>query len=162
MYIAEFASSRNVDSQAVQKYVNRHEEEFKNHVFKNGKYLNLDDEAIKILDKTYPIPKPVQIINGVDPNEYENLQKQLISAKDLVIALKDQIQAQTEKISVGESAKLLLEEKKNQVSELKSELKEQKSKLESDIDELKRKNEELQNQLQAEQSKPWWKKLRGK
>lgn len=64
MKITEFLQGRNVERQAVTRYINRHDEMFKNHVKKDGKELDLDMVAIEALEKIYPLEMPVNVIDG--------------------------------------------------------------------------------------------------
>lgn len=43
-------------------YMSRHQELFEGHTTRNGKSVELDEEAIKILEEQYPLPEMVQII----------------------------------------------------------------------------------------------------
>ena len=88
MTITEFAESRNVEAQAVSRYLVRHPQE-KASCRKVGKTIELSDEAFELLDKQYPLPKPVQVINGVPHEEYEAVQKRLDETKDLLLAMED-------------------------------------------------------------------------
>ena len=53
MNITEFARSRNVEAQAVSRYISRHKEEFEGLTEKNGKTVNLRPEAIARLERVY-------------------------------------------------------------------------------------------------------------
>ena len=79
MYITEFAKSRNIKPQTVSRYINRHSEKFDGLVLKSGKEITLSEEAIYILDKVYPLPKPIQVI--VD---HESRDK-LVEAQSIII-----------------------------------------------------------------------------
>ena len=48
---------------------------------KKGKTIELSDEALELLEKQYPIPKPVQIIKGVPQEEYDKLLKMYAAAE---------------------------------------------------------------------------------
>lgn len=110
MTITEFAESRNVEAQAVSRYLVRHPEE-KASCHKVGKVLELSEEALALLSKQYPLPKPVQVINGVPHEEYEAVQKKLDQTKDVLIAMKEAI-AEKEKLLIQQKANVkLLEDK---------------------------------------------------
>lgn len=83
--LTEFCESHDVRINAVSNFIQRNDE-IKKHVFKKGKNTILDEEAFKLLEKKYPIPKPVQIINGIPETEFY---KQL-EEKDKKIQLKDE------------------------------------------------------------------------
>ena len=110
MTITEFAESRNVEAQAVSRYLVRHPKE-KASCRKVGRTIELSDEAYELLDKQYPLPKPVQVINGVPHEEYEAVQKKLDETKDLLLIMKDTI-AEKEKLLIQQEANVkLLEDK---------------------------------------------------
>jgi len=83
--LTEFCESHDVRINAVSNFIQRNDE-IKKHIFKKGKNTILDDEAFKLLEKKYPIPKPVQIVNGIPEAEFF---KQL-EEKDKKIHLKDE------------------------------------------------------------------------
>lgn len=89
MIITEFLEGRTVERQAVTRYIERHPEEFNGHISKKGREIDLDDIAIAILDKKYPLAKPIQVINGVDPEEYNMLQKKYMAALEEMDVLKN-------------------------------------------------------------------------
>ena len=115
MTITEFAESRNVEAQAVSRYLVRHPQE-KASCRKVGKTIELSDEAFELLDKQYPLPKPVQVINGVPHEEYEAVQKRLDETKDLLLAMKDAI-AEKEKLLIQQEANVKLLEDKSSFME---------------------------------------------
>ena len=117
MTITEFAESRGVEAQAVSRYLVRHPEE-KANCRKVGKTLELSEEALELLSKQYPLPKPVQIIQGVPHEDYEAVQKslsdtqeQLSKSKDILLAMKEAM-AEKEKRLIQQEANIkLLEDK---------------------------------------------------
>lgn len=66
MNTTDFANSRNVQPQTVMKYIYRHKQTFKGHVKKVDRLTILDEVAIEILDKKYPLPKPVEVVVDVE------------------------------------------------------------------------------------------------
>ena len=80
MTITEFAESRGVEPQAVNRYLLRHKD-VKGTCVKNGKTIELSEEALELLQKKYPVPKPVQIIKGVPQEEYDKLLKMYAAAE---------------------------------------------------------------------------------
>lgn len=66
MNTTDFANSRNVQPQTVMKYIYRHKQAFKGHVKKVDRLTILDEVAIEILDKKYPLPKPVEVVVDVE------------------------------------------------------------------------------------------------
>ena len=83
MNLTEFAKSRNQKTQTISIYINRHKEDFENHITKKGKTLKLDETAIELLDKQYPQPKPVQVVQGIPQEEHEALQKKYINLLEI-------------------------------------------------------------------------------
>ena len=118
MNITEFAASRNKTVGAISNYIRRNKEQFKGLTHKEGNTMVLDDKALAILERVYPVPKPVQVISGVPEEEYrkkleelEQARKDLIAAKDLVISLQNQITEAQLQLKDAENDKLRLEDK---------------------------------------------------
>lgn len=140
MTITEFASSRNEQTQTISAFIKRHPEKFEGHTKKVGKTVELDENAIDILDKQYPLPKPVTVINGVDPEEYEKilqdlkeLQKKYDAAIENIAKIQTERLAEKELIGKAEAQQLLLENTEKQLNDEK----EEKEKLQAEIDRLK-------------------------
>lgn len=107
---------------------------------KTGKKLDLDDEAVAILSKIYPLPEPINVVHGVPHEQYEQLQNVLISQQQENSMLKDKLMQANEFIAVAKGNQLLLDERTKRVEELQ--------------DESKVKSEQLQNaQLEIEKLK---------
>lgn len=147
MNISEFARSRGIEPQTVRHYVNDHEY-IKKHTKKVGKTVELSDEAIELLDKIYPLPRPVQLMNGVDPDEHKAVQDKLTAAQDFIIKLQNKMMEDQKLLAQAEAQKQLLEDKEAQLNAAKvegekkdTEIEEQKKK----IEELKNENERLRN-----------------
>lgn len=151
MKVTEFLKGRDVERQAVTRYINRHEENFKGHTKKVGKEIELDSVAVEELEKVYPYPKPVTIINGVPQEEFIRVQNELILSQQRTSELQNRLLEAQEQIATAKATEILLEDKKQRISELEE-------KLEADKDEIK----ELQEALEKERSKSWWDKLIGK
>lgn len=152
--LVKFAESRGVNPDTVATYIRRHPEVFSGHTQQQGNKLLLDDDAVKILDEKYPLPKPVEIINGVDPTLYQNALERLEKAKDLVIQLKDAKSQLELDLAKKESEQLLLEEKMNLETEKMQikvdHLEAEKNQMETQyLDEISR----LQQELQKEKSR---------
>ena len=60
--IQEFIKDRNVKYGTVTQYIKRHGDVFKEHVGRSKGKVELDDFAVAELDKIYPFPKPVEVI----------------------------------------------------------------------------------------------------
>ena len=97
MKISEFLQGRSVERQAVTRYINRHDEIFKNHVKKVGKELDLDMVAIEALEKAYPLDMPVNIINGVPKESFIKIQNELIMSQKKVESLQGQLSEERSK-----------------------------------------------------------------
>lgn len=149
--ISEFLQGRSVERQAVTRYINRHDEIFKNHVKKVGKELDLDMVAIEALEKAYPLDMPVNVINGVPKESFIKIQNELIVSQKKIESLQGQLLDVQEQIATAKAQELLLEDKTNQVSELKKQI---------DL-----KNDEIENlkeQLSEEKSKGFFAKIFGR
>ena len=66
MNTTDFAISRNVQPQTVMKYLQRHKKQFEGHIKKNNRITILDEVAIELLTKKYPLPKPIEVVVDVD------------------------------------------------------------------------------------------------
>lgn len=121
MTITEFCRGREVDSQAVRRYMERHPEVFEGHTGKKGREITLDDEAFQVLEQKYPLPRPVQIINGVDPADYEEALKKIGQLQEKIIMMQQARQEDIQKIAAAEASQMLLEEKSEALRELKEE-----------------------------------------
>ena len=83
--IAEFSESRNVDRDTVNAFIRNHSE-IKKQTQKQGKNIVIDTEceAFALLDKQYPLPTPVQIIEDTESRQ------KLIKAQELIIQLQSE------------------------------------------------------------------------
>lgn len=143
MNISEFARSRGIEPQTVRHYVNDHEY-IKKHTKKVGKTVELSDEAIELLDKIYPLPRPVQLMNGVDPDEHKAVQDKLTAAQDFIIKLQNKMMEDQKLLAQAEAQKQLLEDKEAQLNAAKVE----GEKKDTEIDSLKKANEDLRAELE--------------
>lgn len=109
--VADFAEERNVDRNAVSQYIRRHGEEFKGHTKVDGHNLLFDDDAYVILDKKYPSPKPIMVVDGVPHEEYEAVQKKLELASERLFAAQEAIREKEKLLDQKEYAVQLLENK---------------------------------------------------
>ena len=143
MKIVEFARERGVEPSAVHKYLERNPE-LKAKCERSGNKLILTEEVIKVLDKQYPYPKPVVVINGRTEEEYNEAleeviitQKKLNAAKEEIIRLQNELTDQKMLLLEQEHGVALMEEKNNYEKQL----------LEAEISDFKARNEELQAKL---------------
>ncbi len=124
MTITEFADSRGVKVQAVNNYIKRHSSEFQGHSKKVGNARELDEVAIEILNKKYPLPRPIEIIEDTES------QKKLIKAlerldqmRDSMESLRIELYEAEKKALANENAVLRLEDKEKEVETLTIRLK---------------------------------------
>ena len=154
MNISEFARSRGIEPQTVRHYVNDHEY-IKKHTKKVGKTVELSEEAIELLDKIYPLPRPVQLMNGVDPDEHKAVQDKLTAAQEFIIKLQNKMMEDQKLLAQAEAQKILLEDRESQLKiateegeKKDTEIDLQKKKIEEQnrqLEELKNENERLKN-----------------
>ena len=125
MTITEFARLRGKEPQAISRYLKRHPE-VNQYTHKKGKTVELLPEAERLLDKVYPLPKPIEIIEDTESR------KELIEAQKLIIKLQQRLEEQAALVAKAEAVKLLLEDKERQLTEAKA----QKEEAEKEIDRL--------------------------
>ena len=109
MKLSEFAKLRNVHRDTITQYIRRNPELFEGHTKVDGKWLILDEEAERLLDEKYPLPKPVEIIEDKESRE------KLIKAQELIIQLQDKLGQAQGKIAKAEAMQLMLEDKERQL-----------------------------------------------
>ena len=170
MNLTEFAQSHNIEMQVISKHIKAHADEYRGKIKENGKSKELTDEAIEILEKYYPIPKPTIVIEGIPKEEHfkevnekleeiDNLRKVIITLKDQLtdyqLKLKD---AETEQLRIEEKGKIkdTLIEKLEQSAEVQ---KNKSAEQELKLSDLQSENEKLKAELETEKNKSWWDKL---
>lgn len=159
MKITEFCNGRNVEQQAVRKYIDRHPEQFEEHVKRVGREIDFDEAAFKILEKKYPMPQLIQIVDNPETLEkLEETRADLDKAKDIIINLQNKINEQSRALAAAEATKLLLQDKELQLSKSESRL----TATEAELNVIKDKLALTTQQLEIEKNKTWWQKLRGK
>lgn len=121
--LTEFAAERNERADTIRKYISRHKNEFEGHCSFAGPKMELDDVAVELLDKVYPLPKPIEIIEDTESR------KELLRAQKLIIQLQQKISDQSMALAQAEATKLLLEDKEEQLKEKKDEIEERKAEL---------------------------------
>jgi len=139
LILSEFVRGRDVRINAVSNYISRNPELFEGHIRREGKNTILDDEAVSILEKKYPMPKPVILVEGVPEEEHREVLGKLSKAQELIISLQNQLTDQKLLNAEHEYNMKLLEEKQSRADEMVAELK---------------------AELEKEKSKTWWQKLR--
>ena len=123
-----FAEQRNEKPDTIRKYINRHMEEFEGHFEITGKQMELDEVAVGLLEQKYPLPRPVQVVNGVDPDEYADALKKISQLQEAVIKLQQARQEDLQKLAAAEATQILLEDKEEALRELKEEYNSEKQK----------------------------------
>ena len=158
--ISEFAESRKVDRDTINAWIRKHPE-VNDSCKMQGKDKIIDTtcEAYQILEKKYPLPQLVQIVEDTESRT------KLIKAQELIIQmqgkmaeLQDQISEQSMIIATAEATKVLLEDKEKQLKEKDEALSRERER----ADQERSRAEELQKELEKERNKTWWQKLRGK
>lgn len=104
MKVTDFLRGRDVERQAVTRYINRHPEIFAGHITKDGKELELDEVAVDALGEVYPLIVRPTVVNGVSHEEYQQALRDLADARALYAAAKDMLA-----IAYKEKAELALE-----------------------------------------------------
>ena len=151
MRIVDFAKARNLENQAVTRYINRHREIFDGHISKEGRQIVLDEIALSVLEEKYPLPKPVQVL------EDTAARKQLIEAQEMIIKLQQQLVEAAPKIAMAEHNQFLI----SQIQQENEELKKLKAAAASQIEETKeelrisqQRAAELEEKLENETNRP--------
>lgn len=133
--ITDFSTVRKIDRNAVTQYIRRHPELFEGHTVVYRKALYGDDDAIRVLDKKYPLSTSTAVEIVQDP-EVHTLQKQVIELQEVIIASQKKIQALTEYAAMADARQLLIEEKTKQIEEQKKRMDE----LEKECDDAKKRS----------------------
>ena len=154
MYLKDFAEGRNESSHTIATYIRRHPEEFEGHTSMSGNKLVLDDEAIEILDKVYPLPKPVEII--VD---HESRDK-FIKALEEIRVLEKEIKESYQIVAEAKATLMLLEDKKQELEASRADFEAERER----ADGLLLENTELKIQLEAEKNRKlsFWERVTGR
>ena len=137
MKLADFAAQRNVSKDTITAYIRRNPKKFSGHVTVNNRRITIDDEALDILEKKYPLPQPIQIIEDVESRA------KLIQAQQLIIQLQQKIQDQTLIVAQAETMKILLEDKEKQLEDKGKQLEDKEKQLvdkQAEINQLKNRN----------------------
>lgn len=151
--ITEFAEMRGQDRDTINAYIRKHPE-IKSYTIREGKNVLIDTECegYALLDKKYPFPEPIQIIEDTES------QKKLIQAQEMIIMLQSKITEQAEQIAQSRGQELLLIDKEQQLERAYQET----DKLDQRNQSLENEIKELRMQLETEKNKSWISKLLGK
>lgn len=160
MLLIEFAESRNEKADTIRKYINRHKKEFEGLCSFSGAKMELNEKAVELLDKIYPLPRPIEIIEDTESR------RKLIQLQEAYIQLQAKMVEATTQLAQAEATKLLLEDKEEQLEKAEQKLlkaEEKTERVEIELKELREKSEnhikELEEQLEIEKSKTWLQKL---
>ena len=157
--IKQYADKWNISTQAVYAQLKTHQEKLEGHIHKkdgsNARWL--DEEAVAILERIRETnPTVVERDNSQEKiEELENNVKRLL-AENAAMAnkLSEALEWKAEKaieIAQNDANLKLLDIREEQYEEEKKR-----------ADELEEENKRLREELQVEQKKSWWDKLRGK
>lgn len=64
---------------------------FKGHTKKVGKEIELDSVAVAELEKVYPLPKPITIVDGVSNEDFIRVQNELIASQQRTNELQNRL-----------------------------------------------------------------------
>lgn len=120
--LTNFAEERGEKPDTVRKYIRRHEEEFEGLFKIDGKQMILSSEAVRLLEKVYPLPKPIEIVEDVETiKALAESRAQLAKAQEVIIQLQQKMNEQAVMLVQAENKMLLLEEVKEVNDALKAE-----------------------------------------
>lgn len=123
MLLTEFAEGRNEKPDTIRKYISRHKKEFEGHTELSGTKMEIDVVAMEILDKVYPLPKPIEIIEDTESR------RKLVQAQELIIQMQQQMMDMQEKVAIAEATRALLEDKERQLEDVQKEKAELKAEI---------------------------------
>lgn len=116
--LVDFAKERGVNPDTITTYIRRHAELFEGHTKQKGNKLLLDEEAVVVLDKKYPLPKLIEVVNGIDPLEYAAALKELSEVQKRMEMLQEQYRQETKLIEQAKASLLLLGDREAQIEKL--------------------------------------------
>ena len=123
--IKQFAELHNQNQRTIIMYIKRHKEMFDGHVTKIGNSKYLDNEAIKILEHKYPLPKPIPVVENIET------QKKYMLSLEKINYLQEKILDLQKQLQESKTLRLLLEKSQEQTQKLSDELISLKVKMES-------------------------------
>lgn len=151
--ISEFAESRKVDRDTINAWIRKHPEVNDSCKMQGkDKVIDTSCEAYQLLEKKYPLPQLLQIVEDTESRV------KLIKAQELIIQMQGKMAEQSIIIAKAEVTKALLEDKEKQLKEKDEALSRERSR----ADQERSRAEELQKELEKERNKSWWQKLRGR
>lgn len=165
--ITKFAELRNVDRDTINAYIRKHPE-IQQFVRRQGKnsVIDTDSDGYMLLEKQYPLPQMIQIIEDTESRQ------KLIKAQELIIQLQEQLTNASQKIAQAEAMQLMLEDKNIQIQKFDEQIKKAEARLIKEEEKVAKAQEKidskdaeiklLQEALAKEHSKSWFQKLLGK
>lgn len=125
--LKDFVTGRNVPIATVAQYIRRHPEAFSGHILHRQHETLLDVDAVDKLDKMYPYPRPVEVMEDTAArNALIAAQKELLTLKDEhareIRALQDSLASARMQLAQAEATKVLLEDKEAQLERVRDEL----------------------------------------
>lgn len=152
--IAEYAATRGVSRQAVEKTIARYADELEPHMHKQGRVKYLDDEAAEILDQ-HRAPRPLIIGAAAEALELDRLRAEndrmrdkLIEAQSLIIALQSKVLEGTQAAAALPGVEAERDRLRNEADRLREELGAEK--------EARR---EAEAKAEEREKRPWWSRL---
>lgn len=162
MNISDFAKQRNIEPQAVSRYISRHPE-IKEHTKKDGKMVELLPEAERLLDEVYPLPKPVHVVQGVPQEEYEAVLKKLAQQQEIIIKLQQERIEDQKQIAKAEATQLLLEDKERQLNDLREQREQSLIQIEEEKERTRaadQRAEDAQKEIERLKNRSLWERIR--
>ena len=144
MTLKEFAEGRGIDYSTLMQWLWRHPE-LRQQMGKRGKsyILNPESEVYAELDKKYPPPKPIQVIQD------EEARQALSDAQKKIEILQDRLLQAGEQLRELEGTRLLLEQRNQEYEQLKQQEAEAREATEK-AEEAKRQAEETAAEARAQ------------
>lgn len=126
MTLKEFAESRNVEYNALMQWLYRRPN-LREQMKKDGKSYILDPESkvYEILDKKYPFPRPIQIVQD------EEARAELAAAQKKIQDLQEKLLQAAPQLARLETMDLLLEQREQELEKARDEAEERRSEAEA-------------------------------
>ena len=122
----------------------------------DSKQKVFDDIAVELLDKKYPLPKPIQIIEDTDSrNKLLEAQRTIIKMQQVIIEMsaeKEMLAIQAERVRLVETAE---KEKADKIGKLEADI-ERRDEL---IDKREQELSDMKQELDQLKSRRLWKRL---
>lgn len=170
MFLQDFIAERNIKQSAVSMYLKRHAEEFNGHTEQRDGKTWLDDEAVNLLSKKYPVLPADEVWTPTAWKKYSDLQEELQdSSKEIrqlnaenrelrKIEVKYRALETEQRILIAEA----VSEKDKEIGILEGFLKDAKENIEylqeekeSALKDKQNEIDQLKAELQAEKSRKW-------